>query len=45
MLNLKSRQTIVNILTMAFKTGFYDSHCLSPQQGNIELYLILNKGP
>lgn len=44
MLNLKSRQTIVNILTMAFKIGFYDSHYLSPQQGSTELYLTLNKG-
>lgn len=43
MFNLKSRQTIVNILTMAFKIGFYDSHFLSPQQGSMELSLNLAK--
>lgn len=43
MFNLKSRHTTVNILTMAFKMGFYDSHFLSPQQGGMELFLSLTK--
>lgn len=43
MLNLKSKQTIVNILAMAFKTEFFDIHFSFSTQGDMELYLNLSK--
>ena len=40
MFNLKSRQIIVNILTMAFKIGFYDLSF--SQQGSHGAFLKFN---
>lgn len=43
MLNMKSKQTIVNILAIAFETEFFDIHFSFSSQGGMELYLNLGK--